>query len=102
MSIAIGKAVNAYRDALKGTKPAASGKGERQEPDFAGMLKTSVKSAIDGQKQAEKLSMAAVAGKADINQVITAVAEAEVTLQAVVAVRDKVIEAYKDIIRMPI
>lgn len=102
MAIAVGKALNAYRDALKGTKPAPSGGAERHEPDFAGMLKTSVKNAIDDQKAAERLSMAAVAGKADINQVVTAVAEAEVTLQAVVAVRDKVIEAYKDIIRMPI
>jgi len=33
--------------------------------------------------------------------VITAVAEAEVTLQTVVAVRDRVIEAYRDIARMP-
>ena len=34
--------------------------------------------------------------------VVTAVAEAEATLQTVVAVRDKVIAAYNDIIKMPI
>ena len=46
--------------------------------------------------------MKAVAGKADMTQVVTAVSNAEVTLQAAVAVRDKVIQAYLDVIRMPI
>ncbi|MCH7865437.1 MAG: flagellar hook-basal body complex protein FliE, partial [Proteobacteria bacterium] len=35
-----------------------------------------------------------------INQGVTAVAEAEVTLQTVVMVRDKVLEAYREILRM--
>ena len=39
--------------------------------------------------------------KADLSSVVTAVAEAELTLQTVVAVRDKVIESYKQILRMP-
>jgi flagellar hook-basal body complex protein FliE len=34
--------------------------------------------------------------------VVTAVAEADLTLQTVVAVRDRVIEAYQNIMRMPI
>jgi len=34
--------------------------------------------------------------------VVTAVTNAEVTLQTVVAVRDKVISAYQDILRMPV
>ena len=46
--------------------------------------------------------MQGAAGKADLGQVVTAVSNAEVTLQAAVAVRDKVIQAYMDIIRMPI
>ena len=37
-----------------------------------------------------------------MNKVVTAVAEAELTLQTVVTIRDKVIEAYRDIMRMPI
>ena len=50
----------------------------------------------------EPLSLAAVADQADLTQVVTAVAEAETMLNTVVAVRDRVIEAYKDIMRMPI
>ena len=46
-------------------------------------------------------NLAGIVDRADIGQVVTAVAEAEVTIQTIVAIRDKVIEAYKDIIRMP-
>ena len=44
--------------------------------------------------------MAAV-GKADLNDVVQAVTNAEVTLQTVTAVRDKVLNAYQEILRMP-
>jgi flagellar hook-basal body complex protein FliE len=46
--------------------------------------------------------MQGVAGNVDIRDVVMAVNNAEVTLQTVVAVRDKVIAAYQDIMRMPI
>ena len=49
-----------------------------------------------------QLSAAAAAGKANIDQVVIAVAEAESTLNTVVAVRDKVLDAYREILRMPI
>ena len=47
-------------------------------------------------------SAAAAAGKADLNTVVVAVAEADLTLKTVVAVRDKVLAAYREILRMPI
>ena len=43
-----------------------------------------------------------VAGKADLTDVVTAVSEAETALNTVVAIRDRVISAYQDIIKMPI
>jgi len=42
------------------------------------------------------------AGQGDIVQVVNAVNAAELTLETVVAIRDKVISAYQDIMRMPI
>jgi len=98
----IAGAIKAYNEAVKG-RPAqpetrqASGGG-----DFASLVKGAIEEAKKIGEKSEKLSIAGVADRADINQVVTAVAEAEVTLQTVVAIRDKVIEAYKDIIRMPI
>ena len=41
-------------------------------------------------------------GKANMVDVVTAVAETEVAIDAMVAVRDKVIAAYEDIMKMPI
>ena len=43
-----------------------------------------------------------VSGKANVVDVVTAVAETETAIEAVVAVRDKVIQAYEEIMRMPI
>jgi flagellar hook-basal body complex protein FliE len=65
------------------------------------MVKNFAESAVNTGKVSEQMTAAAAAGKADLNQVVVAVAEAEVTLNTVVAVRDKVIAAYKEILRMP-
>ena len=70
--------------------------------DFASLVKSAVQEAIRIGEQSEKLSIAGVQDKADLNTVVTAVAEAELTLHTVVSVRDKVLEAYREIIRMPI
>ena len=47
-------------------------------------------------------TQAMVAGKANIVDVVTAVAETETAISTVVSVRDRVIAAYEEIIRMPI
>ncbi len=102
MTVPINQAINAYN---KATDKLTEGLGAREEPkgaEFSKMVKNSVRESIADNKEAEKLSMAAIAGKADISEVVTAVAEAELTVQAVVSIRDKVIEAYKQVIRMPI
>jgi flagellar hook-basal body complex protein FliE len=70
--------------------------------DFASVLKDGAKAAIDVGKKSEELSKQAIAGKADVRDVVAAVNNAELTLQTVVAVRDKVISAYNDILKMPI
>jgi len=70
--------------------------------DFSDLLKQAVQEAVDIGYKSETMSLKAAAGQADVNDVVTAVAEAEVTLQAVTTVRDKVIRAYQDIIKMPI
>lgn len=70
--------------------------------DFADLVKNALDEARRIGQRSEHLSMEGIRDNADLNQVITAVAEAEVTLQTVVSIRDKVIDAYKEILRMPI
>ena len=48
------------------------------------------------------LSMQAVAGEAGLVDVVTAMSNAEMVVQTVVSVRDRMVQAYNDIIRMPI
>ena len=105
----ITNAISAYRNAAN---PLAqlekAGAGNEAEnaadtgTDFASVLKDATKMAIGTAKGAEQASLSAVAGKADIRDVVAAVANAEMTLETVVNVRDKVINAYNEIMRMPI
>lgn len=95
-------AVNAYKVAARAMPDdnAASGAGV-QQGEFADLVKNAISQAVKIGEQSESLSIAGINDRADINKVVTAVAEAEVALKTVVTVRDKVIDAYKEIIRMP-
>lgn len=99
-------ATDAYTRAYRGATESedtgrSSSLGAGEPGDFADLVKGALKEAEIIGKRAEALSVAGVTDRADLNQVVGAVAEAEVTLQTVVAVRDKVIESYKEILRMP-
>jgi flagellar hook-basal body complex protein FliE len=69
---------------------------------FGDLVRKAAESAVDSLKQGEQASLQGVMGKADIAQVAAAVANADATLQTIVAVRDRVIAAYQDIIKMTI
>lgn len=71
-------------------------------PSFANLLQDTIAGAVEANRSAEKVSFNAVNGKADVVDLVTAVSDAEMTLQTVVAVRDKVVMAYQEIMRMPI
>ncbi len=89
----------ASRDAAAGLEPR-----EVKDPgkDFASLVKEAAANAIAAGEQSEQATMQALAGQADLTDVVIAVTNAEVTLQTVVAIRDRVIQAYQEIIRMPL
>ncbi len=102
MAVNISNAVAAYNQVAReqqdpGLEPRDSAGG-----GFADVLRGAVNDGVETLNRAEQVSRAAAAGKADVNEVITAVSEAELTLQTVVALRDRVIQAYQEILRMPI
>ncbi len=70
--------------------------------DFAGMIENSIKDAESQMGQAEALSAKAAVGQAELVDVVTAIAAAETSLETMLAVRDEVIRAYQDILKMPI
>lgn len=103
MTVNVGTAISAYaRQAGKamsgGMEPRSADPGQ----SFGELLGESVQGAIDSGRIAEKATSDAIKGKADLNEVVAAVNNAEITLQTVLAVRDRVIQAYQDIVRMPI
>ena len=67
---------------------------------FATVLKDTIGSVAEMGRKSD--AQAAASGKANIVDVVTAVSETEVAIDAVVAVRDRVIAAYEDIMKMPI
>jgi flagellar hook-basal body complex protein FliE len=71
-------------------------------PSFSAVLKDAVGSVLEAGKKSDAQTMAMSSGKANMVDVVTAVSETEVAIDAVVAVRDKIIAAYQDIMKMPI
>jgi len=51
---------------------------------------------------AETTAMAGMAGRADPHAIVEALAAAELALETAVSVRDKAVEAYQEILRMPV
>lgn len=99
---AFNKAVAAYTQAWRGEDLASSAPAPAVGTSFADLVKESLANAASAAKGSEAATAAAMTEGADLSGVVTAVAEAEVALQTVVAVRDRIIEAYKDVMRMPI
>ena len=108
-----GIAANAYANLSRITDPtgglggglkgvAGLGKSEGGGPAFGELLKTAVDTLTKSAKQSDAQTSAMAAGKANIVDVVTAVAETEVAVDALVAVRDRVIQAYEEIMKMPI
>ena len=57
---------------------------------------------LDAGRRTDNQTHAMASGKANVVDVVTAVAETEVAVETMVAVRDRVISAYEEIMRMPI
>ncbi len=105
MNMSASTAANAYANAAKMFEDASKSTGVEskvQGPSFTNMLENAVQELSNTAEKSDKSMTALTAGKADIVDVVTAVAETELTVQALVSVRDRVITAYQEILRMPI
>ncbi len=71
-------------------------------PNFSSLLKDAIGSVVGTGRKSDAQSQAMASGKSNIVDVVTAVSETEVAIEALVSVRDKVIAAYEEIMRMPI
>lgn len=95
-------AAGAYANTMKTGGAGLSVPGEAQKTSFGDVLKDVAVEGIETIRDSEKMSAKAVIGKADLTEVVAAVTEAETLLQTAVAVRDRMLNAYQEIMRMPI
>jgi flagellar hook-basal body complex protein FliE len=100
----IGAAAAAARYASTAASAPGEGASQGTQPagDFGQMLTRAIAETVATAKEADRAAAAAVAGKANVTEVVTAIARAELALQTTVAIRDRVIQAYQDVMRMPI
>ena len=107
MTVGPSAAAAAYQAIAKiGTESATAGASAGASAgvgnDFSQFLSQAMNSAVTTMKQGEQVASTQVTGQADVVNVVNAVNSAELTLDTVVAIRDKVISAYQNIMQMPI
>lgn len=108
------KAISAYNSAVKNTHDisksltqsatglSAQGSQPTKGTSFADLVGEALQNSRDTAYKAEQISTQGLLGKADLSDVITAVSGAELALNTVISVRDRMITAYQDIVKMPI
>ena len=96
-------AANAYANLARILDTGGAGRGaETSGPSFSAVLKDAIGSVMDVGRKSDQQTVAMAAGKANVMDVVTAVAETDVAVSTLVSVRDKVIAAYEDIMKMTI
>jgi flagellar hook-basal body complex protein FliE len=96
-------AANAYAKLARMSDPGLAAKtSEAGGQSFASMLKDSIGSVLEAGRKSDSQTIAMASGKANVIDVVTAVAETEVAVGTLVSVRDRVIQSYEEIMRMPI
>jgi flagellar hook-basal body complex protein FliE len=100
-------AANAYANLARILDSGGAGKGSDAGgagggPSFGALLKDAIGSVLDAGRKSDSRTVAMASGKANVMDVVTAVAETDVAVSTLVSVRDRVIQSYEDILKMPI
>jgi flagellar hook-basal body complex protein FliE len=97
-------AANAYASAARLFTPNGGQRagGQGSGTGFGDMLSNAVQSLDRTTRATDQRTTAMAAGRADLIDVVTAVAETEVAIESLVAVRDRVVQSYEEIMRMQI
>lgn len=89
------RVASAYAEARAAAAPSPTGGGApamtAAARDFAAVM-----------AQADTVAVGAMQGRSDTQALVQSIAQAQVALETAVAIRDKVVEAYQEILRMPV
>ncbi|KQX95142.1 flagellar hook-basal body protein FliE [Rhodanobacter sp. Root480] len=83
---------------------AAPAVGQAGQPDFSALLKQSIASVGQTQMEAGRMAASFERGDAgaDLGRTMIAMQKADLSLRSMVTVRNKLVDAYKDIMNMPV
>ena len=96
------QAAQAYAQAASNATQSVSGANEAARPDFSALVQNALGNTATSLQAGEQAATQVAAGEANLVDVVTAISAAEVSLETAIAVRNRVIEAYQEIMRMPI
>ena len=92
----------AYGNAKNLKSPTQIAGDDSKTESFGEMLRNAAAQSVENVRQGDEVATQGLIGKAGIQQVVEATMTMESTVRVSVAVRDKIVEAYQDIMRMPI
>jgi len=100
-------AANAYSSLARmmeaaGNAGKSSSGADATGPSFGALLKDSLSSVMEAGRKSDAQTVQMATGKANVMDVVTAVAETDVAVSTLVSVRDRVIQSYEDIMKMAI
>ncbi|MBB2163061.1 flagellar hook-basal body protein FliE [Gluconacetobacter sp. 1b LMG 1731] len=99
-------ALNAYGQTQKALQPSTDDTQNDASSDsvssFGNVLDGALKNAVQTGKSAETLTAQGLSGKGNLTDIATSVEEAKLTLQTVTTVRDRIVQAYQDVMKMSI
>jgi flagellar hook-basal body complex protein FliE len=84
------------------SRAGSAGTAGRDGGGFGATLERAMRDAVSTGHDAEAKSMQAISGEGSLTDVVTALSRAELALQTATAIRDRVVQAYQDIMKMPI
>lgn len=90
-------AAEAYAKVDRGEAGGGGGSG-----GFGATLQRALEGAVETGHEADAQAMQAISGGGNLTDVVTALSHAELALQTATAIRDRVVQAYQDIMKMPI
>jgi flagellar hook-basal body complex protein FliE len=98
----VGGASRAYQSASKIAQEPISTTSITPKRSFSELIEQSARNAVETVREGDRAAIAGLRGEISTQEVVEATMEMQSTLQVTIAVRDKVLEAYQEIMRMAV
>lgn len=95
-------ALRAYKIGQAITAPANVPTPTTNGPSFAEVLENTVRETVETVRTGDRAAVAGLQGKLSTQEVVEATMAMEVAIETAVAVRDKVVGAYQEVLRMTV